>query len=335
MARTDKTQNAAKPSIKEVAAVAGVSPTTVSRVLNNRGYISQQTRDNVHRAMEQIGYTPNDVARAMLNGRLNLIGIIVPFVSNPFHGQVVQVVERSLADNGFKLMLCNSGNRPDLERAYVDMLRRNMVDGIIVSSLNPEISEYMGPGMALVGIDCDLGEDAVQVASDNACIGEIATRRLLESGCRRILCIRSNSRMRMPSNKRTDAYLQVMHEADLEPLVCEIEFVKSNEEKAAAVAAVLDGHPDVDGIFAGDDSMAAICLGVLRTRGVRVPEDIRVVGVDGARQTLTFLPELTTVCQPIDLIAQTAAAAMIDLIDGKRSEDLLDLPVALREGTTA
>ena len=189
--------------------------------------------------------------------------------------------------------------------------------------------------MALVGIDCDLGKDAVQVASNNARIGELATRRLLDDGCRHILCIRSNSRMRMPGNKRADAYLQVMLEAGLEPLVCEIEFVKSTEEKAVAVAAVLDEHPDIDGIFAGDDSMAAICLSVLHTRGVRVPEDIRVVGVDGARQTLTFLPELTTVCQPIDLIAQTAATAMIDLIDGKRSEDRLDLPVTLREGTTA
>ena len=112
-----RSKDSAKPGIKEVAAVAGVSPTTVSRVLNNRGYISQETRDKVHAAMERINYTPNDIARAMLNGRLNLIGMIVPFVSSPFHAQVVQAVERTLAENGFKMLLCNSANRPDLERS--------------------------------------------------------------------------------------------------------------------------------------------------------------------------------------------------------------------------
>ena len=105
---TARSKDAGKPGIKEVAAAAGVSPTTVSRVLNNRGYISQETRDKVQAAMKRINYVPNDIARAMLNGRLNLVGMIVPFVSNPFHGEVVQVVERTLAENGFKMLLCNS-----------------------------------------------------------------------------------------------------------------------------------------------------------------------------------------------------------------------------------
>ena len=177
-----RSKDTAKPGIKEVAAVAGVSPTTVSRVLNNRGYISQETRDKVHAAMERINYTPNDIARAMLNGRLNLIGMIVPFVSSPFHAQVVQAVERTLAENGFKMLLCNSANRPDLERSYIDMLRRNMVDGVIVNSLNIGAEAYAEMGLSLVGIDCDLGEGSVQIASDSYGIGELATRRLIDDG---------------------------------------------------------------------------------------------------------------------------------------------------------
>ena len=174
-----RSKDTAKPGIKEVAAVAGVSPTTVSRVLNNRGYISQETRDKVHAAMKRINYTPNDIARAMLNGRLNLIGMIVPYVSSPFHAQVVQVIEHTLAENGFKMLLCNSANRPDLERSYIDMLRRNMVDGVIVNSLNIGAEAYAEMGLSLVGIDCDLGETSVQIASDSYGIGELATRCLL------------------------------------------------------------------------------------------------------------------------------------------------------------
>ena len=195
-----RSKDSAKPGIKEVAAVAGVSPTTVSRVLNNRGYISQETRDKVHAAMKRINYTPNDIARAMLNGRLNLIGMIVPYVSSPFHAQAVQAVERTLAENGFKMLLCNSANRPDLERSYIDMLRRNMVDGVIVNSLNIGAEAYAEMGLSLVGIDCDLGETSVQIASDSYGIGELATRRLIDDGCSRILCLRNNSRMRMPIN---------------------------------------------------------------------------------------------------------------------------------------
>ncbi len=136
-----RSKDTAKPGIKEVAAVAGVSPTTVSRVLNNRGYISQETRDKVHAAMKRINYTPNDIARAMLNGRLNLIGMIVPYVRSPFHAQVVQVIEHTLAENGFR---CCCAIAP-IDRAlapYIYMLRRNMVDGVIVNSLNIGAEAY-------------------------------------------------------------------------------------------------------------------------------------------------------------------------------------------------
>ena len=303
-----RSKDMAKPGIKEVAAVAGVSPTTVSRVLNNRGYISQETRDKVHAAMERINYTPNDIARAMLNGRLNLIGMIVPFVSSPFHAQVVQAVERTLAENGFKMLLCNSANRPDLERSYIDMLRR---------------------------IDCDLGEGSVQIASDSYGIGELATRRLIDDGCRRILCLRSNSRMRMPANKRTDAYLDVVGQAGLSALVREVEFVKPDDEKGAVVAKILDENPDIDGIFAGDDTMAAICLNMMKQRGLSAPDDIKVVGADGARRTMTFMPDLTTVRQDIDRIGELAAQSIIALINGDKPESNIKLPVELIEGKTA
>lgn len=330
-----RSKDAGKPGIKEVAAAAGVSPTTVSRVLNNRGYISQETRDKVHAAMERINYAPNDIARAMLNGRLNLVGMIVPFVSSPFHGEVVQVVERTLTENGFKMLLCNSACRPDLERSYIDMLRRNMVDGVIVNSLNIGAGAYAEMGLSLVGIDCDLGEGSVQIASDSYSIGEIATRRLIDGGCSRILCLRNNSRMRMPGNKRSEAYRDVVGEAGLPALVREVEFVKPDDEKGAAVAEILDENPDVDGIFAGDDTMAAICLNVMKQRGLSAPDDIKVIGADGARRTMTFMPELTTVRQDIDRIGGLAAESIIALINSEKPKSDIQLPVELIEGKTA
>ena len=174
-----------------------------------------------------------------------------------------------------------------------------------------------------------------QIASDSYGIGELATRRLIDDGCSRILCLRSNSRMRMPANKRTDAYLDVVEQAGLPALVREVEFVKPDDEKSAVVAKILDENPDIDGIFAGDDTMAAICLNVMKQRGLSAPGDIKVVGADGARRTMTFMPDLTTVRQDIDRIGELAAQSIIALINGEKPESNIKLPVELIEGKTA
>lgn len=324
-----------KPGIKEVAAVAGVSPTTVSRVLNNRGYISQETRDRVHEAMRKVNYAPNDIARAMLKGHTNLIGLVVPSTTSPFHAQVAEVVERTLAEEGFKMLLCNGGNRPDRELFYIDMLRRNMVDGVIVSSLNVQAEVYSEAGLAMVGIDCDLGPNAVQIASDNYHLGELATNRLIADGCRSILCLRNNSRMRMPGNKRSDAYRDVMLKHGLVPMFYEIAFMRPSEEKEAAVAQILASNPHIDGIFAGDDGMAAICVRVIRSRGMSVPEDIKVIGADASRVARLFFPELTTVGQDIDAIGELAAQAVMALVRGESVQSNTAVPVRLIEGQTA
>ena len=113
---------------------------------------------------------------------------------------MVQVIEHTLAENGFKMLLCNSANRPELERSYIDMLRRNMVDGVIVNSLNIGAEAYAEMGLSLVGIDCDLGEASVQIASDSYSIGGLATRRLIDDGCSRILCLCINSGMCLLAN---------------------------------------------------------------------------------------------------------------------------------------
>lgn len=113
-----------KPGIKDVAKVAGVSPTTVSRVLNNRGYISEETRKKVYDAMEEINYYPNEIARALLNNRTYFVGVIVPTVTSPFHGEVVEQIEYYLSQKNYKMLLCNSKNQMDTEKAYIDMLRQ-------------------------------------------------------------------------------------------------------------------------------------------------------------------------------------------------------------------
>lgn len=323
-----------KPGIKDVARTAGVSPTTVSRVLNNRGYIGKETRNKVYQAMEQIGYYPNEIARALLNNRTYFIGVIVPSISSPFHGEIVENIEIYLSGQHYKILLCNSNNNLETEKEYINMLKRSQVDGIIVVSHNVYVDEYVGLSMPVVAIDRFLGDDIKTVSCDNYQVGTLATKHLLERGCRRILCIRGDSRLKMPGNDRSRAYREIMQENGLEPMVLEVPFVKTNNEKWELIRDVLDSQPEIDGVFAGDDLLAATTLHIARKKGVLVPEQLKIIGVDGAKQTRLFLPELTTIRQPIELIARQAVEMLIDQIEGRPCENKLNLPVELLQGRT-
>ena len=290
-----------KPGIKDVAKVAGVSPTTVSRVLNNRGYISEETRKKVYDAMEEINYYPNEIARALLNNRTYFVGVIVPTVTSPFHGEIVEQIEYYLSQKNYKMLLCNSKNQMDTEKAYIDMLRRNQVDGMIVGTHNAVVETYSKLKMPVVGIDRYLGEHIPVVSCDNYAAGQMATRHLIDKGCQHIL---------------------------------EVPFIMENVEKQKLIYDMLNAHPEIDGIFAGDDSLAVIALHVARQKGINIPKDLKIIGVDGTKQILGFVPELTTIQQPVKQIAKVAVDKLIDLIEGKTAESCMDLPVKLLEGQT-
>ena len=291
-----------KPGIKDVAKVAGVSPTTVSRVLNNRGYISEETRKKVYDAMEEINYYPNEIARALLNNRTYFVGVIVPTVTSPFHGEVVEQIEYYLSQKNYKMLLCNSKNQMDTEKAYIDMLRRNQVDGMIVGTHNAVVETYSKLKMPVVGIDRYLGEHIPVVSCDNYAAGQMATRHLIDKGCQHILCIRGNSKLKMPGNNRSQAYIQEMEKVGLPQMIFEVPFI--------------------------------IALHVARQKGINIPKDLKLIGVDGTKQILGFVPELTTIQQPVKQIAKVAVDKLIDLIEGKTAESCMDLPVKLLEGQT-
>ena len=145
-----------EPTLADVAELAGVSLTTVSRVLNNRGYLSEKTKKNVADAIETLGYRPNSLARALHGMRTQTVGLIVPAVSLPFFGELAVEVENALADAGYRILICNSMGRADREREYLSLLVGNRVDGIISGAHNEGLGEYDTIRMPLVTIDREL-----------------------------------------------------------------------------------------------------------------------------------------------------------------------------------
>ena len=325
-----------KPKIQDVARVAGVSSTTVSRVLNNRGYISKETRENVNKAMKQLNYFPNDVARSLYNKRTNLIGVILPTTSNPFFGELTFYIETICNSLGYKILLCNSLNNIDKEEKYLEMLMRNQVDGIIVGSHNEGILNYKNQNLTVVSIDTYLSESIPIVSSDNYAGGKIATELLLSKGCKCIVNIDSHFSLKTQARLRKKAYEDVMKEHNRTPITYEIASTFNDQNQKEVINKILDEYPNVDGVFATNDLFAANFITQARQRGKNVPNDIKVIGYDGTETCQQFLPELTTIKQPIEAMAKTAIEILIKEIenDFDKIAPKISLPVELLERKT-
>lgn len=326
-----------KPKIEDVAKLAGVSPTTVSRVLNNRGYISNETREKVQKAMNDLNYFPNDVARSLFNKRSNLIGLILPTTTNPFFGELTFHLENICASQGYKVLLCNSLNQIDKEEKYLEMLLRNQVDGIIVGTHNRGILDYHKRNLAVVAIDRYLSETIPVVSSDNYEGGKIATDLLLSKGCKRIILIDGVGELETPARLRRKAYVDMMEKHGRVPAIYEIPEVFDQKSQQEVISKIFQECPEVDGVFATNDLFAASFLNEAKRHGKDVPSQIKVVGYDGTETAQTLLPELTTIQQPIASIAKAAIDILLKEIEGEFSDFSLEtrLPVKLIKGTTA
>lgn len=324
------------PKISDVAEKAGVSKTTVSRVLNNRGYISQETKDAVYGAMKELNYFPNDVARSLFNKKTNLIGLILPTVNNPFFSELAFYIESICSEKGYKVLLCNSLHSKENEERYLDMLLRNQVDGIIVCSHNRGLNHYNHGKMAVVAIDHYLAPTIPVVGSDNYNGGKLATELLLEKGCQHIVHINGPIELETPANLRRKAYEDVIKESGRVPIVYENHQSFDQKSYSNLFDQIFAEQPEVDGVFASDDLIAATFIQYAKKKGLRIPEDIKVVGYDGSETVQAFLPELTTIQQPIKGIAFECVRILSEQIDGEADHEAEEvyLPVSLLERET-
>lgn len=322
-----------QPKLSDVAALAGVSPTTVSRVLNNRGYLSEKTRTGVFAAMKELGYRPNAVARTLQGQKSQLIGLVFPSVAHPFYGEMAYRIESHLADIGYKTILCNSEDHPDAEQRYLDMLLANQVDGVITGAHSQLAAQFPQSGLPLITIDRAETGKMPNVRCDNYDGGTRATTLLLERGATELLHITSTA---SPNNLRQQGYTDVLTERGLTPRVLELGFDTPQSTKMELITSYLAQHPHIDAVFASNDIYAAMVLSYAHERGLKVPEDLQVIGFDGTASTRALIPHLATVIQPIDAIAQRAVARLIHAISGEETvlagEDIL--PVSLYRGST-
>ncbi|MDO4899698.1 LacI family DNA-binding transcriptional regulator [Actinomyces sp.] len=328
-----------EPTLADVAEVAGVSLTTVSRVLNNRGYLSQATKDRVARAVAQLNYRPNQVARALHGKSTNIVGVIVPTVALPFFGELAEEIENALAEHNYRMLVCNSMGRADREREYLDLLVSHRVDGIISGAHNDDLKEYQTVRMPLVTIDRDLSPTIPNVRCANEAAAREATRLLLDRGARRPALLTSRTGRH---NRREAGYRAVLEQAGIEPIIFTVDFHTPDAERARLIDTHLDAAADlIDAVFATDDLSAAAVLDWAERRGRQVPRDFKVIGFDGTSAVRRALPGLATVRQPLADLARTAVEVLLTQIrntaEGQEGEPVvspIELPGALLPGTT-
>lgn len=323
-----------RPKLEDVAKRANVSKTTVSRVLNNRGYLSQKTIARVYQAMEELNYQPNVVARQLYQKKTQLIGLLFPTIANPFFGELSAELEKRLYNEGFKVLIGNSMNDPKKETDYLDQLLSKQVDGLIVGTHNQGIKKYKYEHLPVVAIDRNMNQDIPVIESDNYAGGILATNYLLEQGAKKIIHTNGPITLDSPAKRRRLAYEDTMKKHGLTPITVTLDFNISYAEKKQILTQLFYDHPDVDAIFASNDVDAALIKQIALELGKKIPDDLMLVGYDGTKIIQNILPDLTTIVQPIEEIAQTAVEVLKERMENQPTKSEYILPVTLKKGAT-
>ncbi|RDW18842.1 LacI family DNA-binding transcriptional regulator [Oceanobacillus chungangensis] len=322
--------------LTDVAKKAGVSATTVSRVINNYGYLSQKTIDKVHKAMEELNYQPNSMARSLQGKNTQLIGLIFPTVSHPFFGELAAKIESSLFEKGYKTILCDSANNKEKERDYLKMLAANKVDGIIAGAHNLDIPEYGNVGLPIISFDRYLAEGIPIVSSDSYQGGRLATEQLYQRGGRKIAIFTGTNESASPTNRRLNGYLSVLKEHHLEPMVYHFPPEYSPFLKATEIRQILSKE-EIDSVFCTDDLTAILVINKAQELGLEIPEQLKVIGYDGTEFVQNYFPQLSTVLQPMDQFVDLLIDLLMKRINNAEVEldNLYQLSVKFIQGQTS
>ena len=322
-------------SIRDVAKQAGVGVGTVSRLLNDSGYVSEEARAKIEEAMRRLDYTPNELARNLYHKKTGIIAVLVPNVSNPFFAEFVDYVEAELYKSGFKMMLCNTVKESNAEQEYLDMLRRHIVDGVITGVHSLDVEEYKKIHKPIVALDRYLGENIPVVAVNHKDGGRLAAETLIANGCKKVLHFRGATKVESPYHERHYEFERVMKEHGVETICYELEWNRFDSGYyAEAIRDVLSKEIEFDGVF-GVDRLAIECMNETIRRHKKVPRDVKFVSYDGTYVTEMVEPKMTAIVQPIEGLAKESVRLIGRLIEGRVYKNKrVILNVELRKGNT-
>nr|WP_309098495.1 LacI family DNA-binding transcriptional regulator [Fredinandcohnia onubensis] len=301
-------------TIREVAKEAGVSVGTVSRVLNNSGYVGEESRKKVEEAMRKLSYKPSMIARALNYKKSNVIGLVVPDINNPFFPEMTRAIEDVASSYGYTVMLCNSDLDPEREGKYLNVMKQNYVDGVILASQPSNLNQWLNLSIPIVAIDRVKEHAMPSVIVDNYHGARKAVKFLHEKGVKRFAHIRG-PRDIVPAEERYRGFLDQMEEIGSPFVIEQSDYNLENAEQLAS--KFYKENPNVDGIFCSNDIIAIGFLKVALKLGIKVPENLQIMGYDGITLGKMIYPELSTVEQPIYDLGRISGELIIKLINNE------------------
>lgn len=321
-------------TIKDVANKAGVSVTTVSRVMNNRGPLSETTKRAVHDAMDELGYLPNDVARALGRKRLNIIGLILPNLKHPFFGEMLHEFEYYAHMRDYKLMVFATDYDTEKEKRCIDLMRRNMVDGIIYASYS--VGGDFREGICIPSVILENEFNGIPaILSDNAQGGTMAAKHLIARGCRNLIHIAGRKKPHVEPDSREGAFVA---ECERSHIPCKVYYTTPDMfvqmEYSEVIGQVFGENPCMDGIFASSDLIGAQCMQTALSFGYRIPEQLKIVGYDDTCISRLTYPPMTTVRQNLKEMVRISMDTLTELIEEKEVPAVQKIPVMFIERRT-
>jgi LacI family transcriptional regulator len=326
-----------RPTISDVAARAGVSAATVSRVLNGSTGVNPDMTDRVRKAAADLGYRPDEIARSLRTQRSTTWAVIITDIQNSFYTSVVRGIEDVGRANGYSVMLCNTDESLEKESEYLEVVAAARVAGVVISPASWDESD-VGPlidrGTPVVAIDRRIShQDVDTVLVDNAHGARKATEHLLAIGRTRIACV-TGSLHTTTGRERLAGYRQALEGRGMfdEALVRESDFKESGGYEAAM--DLMEMTPPPDAMFVANNLMTLGALEALKARGVTVPGDVALVGFDDEPWAEFTQPSLTVVAQPTYELGRQAADLLVARLEGNTSaprEVMLRTELRVRE----
>lgn len=299
-----------QPTMKDVAREAGVALGTVSRVFN--GFpVGEEYRRRVEAAAEKLNYRVNNYARGLKMNKTNCIGLLMPSLKHPFFAVLIDELTSCLTRHGYLTHVMITNSDPEAEQKSFTLVEQNKVDGIIALTYRPDIE--VDPGIPLVSIDRRFNDWVPCVSSDNFHGGELAAEKLVELGCRKLLFLRIGPTLLSEADKRGPGFESACRRLGVP---YEMLMVNDEETEAPIYRFLLEhlgaGKPDFDGIFCNTDGLALRICSFLREQGVRIPEDVQIIGYDGILNFANGMYLCSTIVQPILKMAERS----VDIILG-------------------
>jgi LacI family transcriptional regulator, repressor for deo operon, udp, cdd, tsx, nupC, and nupG len=325
-------------TIQDVAQKAGVSVATVSRVLNNRDIVSNKTASKVEQAIKELSYEPSVLGRNLRTSASRLFLVLIPSIANPFYTEIIKGIEDTVIEQGYNILLCETGSNPKREEIYINLVRNRLADGII--SMDPAVDKKRLTELAKKYpiVQCseyDKEGTISYVTIDSELAAYQAVKYLIQAGHKKIGLINSDNKY-LYARDRYKGYLRALKEFDLpinEEWIYKIEHVEF-EEGQFAMRGLLSQNDRPTAIFTDSDVLAIGALKEIHSNGLQVPQDIALVGFDNISLSNMTYPTLTTISQPMYKMGIASANMIINKIKGIKVDNvILDHELIVREST--